>query len=147
MKEAGIDASIEQLDSTAFISKVVQGDYQAAFFNIYSSPDPDQNYYFWSSTTANPVGQISINFTHFTNAAMQADLQTGRQSPDVATRKKAYDDIVVNQINANTVNIWTYSTPYSLIASKKVHGLKEPSEVPFGNFQPKTWLGGLWLSQ
>jgi ABC-type transport system substrate-binding protein len=146
-KEAGIDASIEQLDSTAFISKVVQGDYQAAFFNIYSSPDPDQNYYFWSQSTANPVGQISINFTHFTNAAMQADLQTGRQSPDVATRKKAYDDIVVNQINANAVNIWTYSTPYSLIASKKVHGLKEPSEVPFGNFQPKTWLGGLWLSQ
>ncbi|MGZ7014228.1 MAG: ABC transporter substrate-binding protein [Acidimicrobiales bacterium] len=146
-KEAGVDASIEQLDTTAFISKVVQGNYQAAFFNIYSSPDPDQNYYFWSSSTANGVGQISINFTEFTNPEMQASLQTGRQSPDFATRKKAYDDIVVNQINANAVNIWTYSTPYSLIASKKVHGLKEASEVPFGNFQPKTWLGSLWLSQ
>ena len=78
---------------------------------------------------------------------MQADLQTGRQSPDFAARKKAYDDVVVNQINANAVNIWTYSTPYSLIASPKVHGLKEASEVPFGNFQPKTWLANLWLSQ
>jgi peptide/nickel transport system substrate-binding protein len=145
-EEAGIDASIEQLDSSAFISKVVQGDYQAAFFNIYSSPDPDQNYYFWSESTAKGVGQISLNFTELTNPAMQASLQTGRQSPDFATRKKAYDDIVVNQINANAVNIWTYSTPYSLIASPTVHGLKEASEVPFGNFQPKTWLGNLWLS-
>ncbi len=146
-KEAGIDASIEQLDSSAFISKVVQGNYEAAFFPIYSSPDPDQNFYFWSETTAKGVGQISINFTEFTNPDMQTALQTGRQSPDFATRKKAYDDIVVNQINANAVNIWTYSTPYSLIVSKKVHGLKEASEVPFGNFQPKTWLGELWLSQ
>ena len=146
-KEAGIDASIEQLEPTAFISKVVQGNYEAAFFNIYSSPDPDQNYYFWSQSTANPVGQISINFTHFTNPQMQASLQTGRQSADFATRKKAYDDVVVNQINANHVNIWTYSTPYSLIASPKVHGLQEASQVPFGNFQPKTWLGALWLSQ
>jgi len=146
-KEAGIDATIEQMEDTSFISKVVQGNYQAAFFNIYSSPDPDQNYYFWSSSTANGVGKISINFTELTNPQMQASLQTGRQSPDFATRKKAYDDIVVNQINANAVNIWTYSTPYSLIASPKVHGLKEASEVPFGNFQPKTWLAKLWLSK
>lgn len=146
-KDAGIDASIEQLEPTAFISKVVQGNYEAAFFNIYSSPDPDQNYYFWSESTAKGVGQISINFTELTNPQMQASLQTGRQSPDFDTRKKAYDDVVVDQINANAVNIWTYSTPYSLIASPKVHGLKEASEVPFGNFQPKTWLANLWLSQ
>jgi len=130
----------------AFISKVVQGNYEAAFFNIYSSPDPDQNYYFWSESTAKGVGQISLNFTELTNPEMQASLQVGRQRPEFETRKKAYDNVVVNQINANAVNIWTVSTPYSLIASPKVHGLKEASEVPFGNFQPKTWFASLWLS-
>jgi hypothetical protein len=45
------------------------------------------------------------------------------------------------------VNIWTFSTPYSIIAAPAVKGLKVASEVPFGNFQPKTWLGGLWLKR
>jgi ABC-type transport system substrate-binding protein len=144
-KEAGIDSSIEALEATSFITNVVSGAYQVALFNIYSSPDPDQNHYFWSADTAKGVGNISINFTQLTNARMQADLKTGRESNDFATRKAAYDDLV-QEINAQAVNIWTFSTPYSLIASKKVHGLAQPSQVPFGNFQPKTWLADLWLS-
>ena len=68
-KEVGIDDQIETLEQTAYITKVVTGDYQAAFFRIYSSPDPDQNYYFWSSSTAKGVGNISINFTQFTTPA------------------------------------------------------------------------------
>jgi hypothetical protein len=53
---------------------------------------------------------------------------------------------VVHQINANAVNIWTFTAPFSLLAAKNVHGLKTPSEVPFANFSPKTWLGELWKS-
>jgi peptide/nickel transport system substrate-binding protein len=143
-KEAGMDVKLEAIDQATFITNVVAGHYEVAMFNIYSSPDPDQNHYFWSAETANGEGKVSINFTQYTTPKMQADLKIGRESPDVAKRKAAYDDLV-RQINAAAVNIWTVSTPYTLIAEKKVHGLEGAKTAPFGNFQPKTWLADLSL--
>ena len=87
------DAKIETLEQTAYITKAVTGDYQAAFFRNYGYSDPDMNYYFWSSSTAKGVGNISINFTQFTTPALEASLTTGRQSGFVDVRKKAYDDL------------------------------------------------------
>ena len=76
---------------------------------------------------------------------MQADLKIGRENPSTPARKAAYDDLV-RQINAAAVNIWTFSTPYTLIAARNVHGLPSgPDAAPFGNFQPKTWLADLWV--
>ena len=53
---------------------------------------------------------------------------------------------MVHEINGAAVNIWTFSTPYSLVADADVHGLERAAEVPFGNYQPKTWLADLWRS-
>ncbi len=145
-KQAGIDAQLSGVDQATFITQVVAGHYQAAMFTFYSSPDPDQNHYFWSAATAEGEGKVSINFTQYTTPKMEADLAVGRQNPSMAARKAAYDDLV-HQINAAAVNIWTFSTPYSLIARPSVHGLPSgPTAAPFGNFQPKTWLGDLWVS-
>ena len=141
--EAGIHANIESLESTAFIGRAVKGDYNAALFQLYSSPDPDQNHYFWSKDTIKGYGGVNINFTQFSNDQMEADLATGRTSgyPDV--RKQAYDDLVT-QLNQSAVNIWLYWTPYSIVADKSVHGLQAANDTPWGNFQPKTWLADLW---
>ncbi len=143
-QQAGIKVTLQSADQATFITNVVEGDYQTALFSFYSSPDPDQNFYFWSSTTANGPGKISINFTQYTTAKIDADLKVGRENPDRAARKAAYDDIV-RQINAAAVNIWTYTTPYSLIYAKNVHGLEGAQRVPFGNFQPKPWWGDVWV--
>jgi peptide/nickel transport system substrate-binding protein len=146
-KQAGIKASLQGVDQATFITQVVSGHYQVAMFTIYSSPDPDQNHYFWSAATAAPEGQVAINFTRYTTPKMEADLKVGRQSPVFATRKAAYDDLV-RQLNTAAVNIWTFSTPYSLIAAHDVHGLPSgPTAAPFGNFQPKTFLADLWMSR
>jgi peptide/nickel transport system substrate-binding protein len=144
--EAGIETSLDTLEGTSFISNVVAGRYEVALFNIYGSPDPDQNYHFWTAENANGPGAISINFTQFSTPTMDQALVRGRQSADFEVRKAAYD-AVVHEINAAAVNIWTFSTPYSLVASPQVHGLERAAEVPFGNYQPKTWLADLWLSE
>ncbi|HEY5153907.1 MAG TPA: ABC transporter substrate-binding protein [Acidimicrobiales bacterium] len=145
-QDAGIKVTIETKEATSFITDVVGGNYEVAMFSIYSSPDPDQNHYFWSAATAPGAGGININFTQYTTPQMEADLKIGRENPDQAARKTAYDDLV-RQINDAAVNIWTFATPYSIIAQPAVRGLKPATEVPFGNFQPKTWLGGLWLAK
>jgi len=142
-KEAGIEVNIETLEQTAYITKIATGDYQAAFFRNYGYSDPDMNYYFWSSSTAKGVGNLSINFTQFTTPAMETSLTTGRQSGFADVRKSAYDDLT-KELNAGFTNIWLYRTPYSLIAETQVRGLAQPREIAFGNYEPKTWLGDLW---
>ncbi len=112
--EAGIKVTIETEEAATFITDVVGGAYQVAMFSIYSSPDPDQNHYFWSAATAPGAGGVNINFTQYTTPQMEADLKTGRENPDHAARKAAYDDLV-HQINAAAVNIWTVR--HALLAS------------------------------
>ena len=146
-KLAGINVKIETLEQTAYITKIATGGYQAAFFRNYGYPDPDQDYYFWSSTTAKGVGNISINFTQYTTPQMDQDLTTGRQSGFANIRKPAYDNLV-KQLNAAATNIWLYSTPYSFIAQNKVHGFDAydgPEHIAFGNYLPKTWWSEIWL--
>ena len=92
--EAGIDMSIETLEQTVYITRVVVSDFQAAFSRNYGFSDPDTDYAFWSDTTANGVGSLSINFTQFTTPEMEQDLTTGRQSGYVDMRKQAYNDLV-----------------------------------------------------
>ncbi|MGZ7002743.1 MAG: ABC transporter substrate-binding protein [Acidimicrobiales bacterium] len=142
-KELGIETQIETLEQTAYITKAATGDYQAAFFRNYGYSDPDMDYYFWSSSTAKGVGNISINFTQFTTPALDAALNTGRVSGYVDVRKQAYDDLT-KELNSGFTNIWLYRTPYSLIAEKQVRGLNQPREIAFGNYEPKTWIGDLW---
>jgi peptide/nickel transport system substrate-binding protein len=142
-KDVGIDAKIETLEQTAYITKAATGDYQAAFFRNYGYSDPDMDYYFWSSSTAKGVGTISINFTQFTTPALDGSLKTGRESGYVDIRKKAYDDLT-RELNSGFTNIWLYRTPYSLIAEKQVRGLNVPRTIAFGNLEPKTWLADLW---
>jgi peptide/nickel transport system substrate-binding protein len=141
----GIETKIVSLDASALISEVVGAHYQVAMFANYSSPDPDQNHYFWSASTATGEGNVNINFTGFTNDVTERALRQGRESADVGLRHEAYNTLVEEQ-NANAVNLWMYYIPSSLIASEKVHGLGAIGDVRFANFQPKTWLGALWLA-
>ena len=104
---------------------------------------PDQNTYFWGGSTIAGYGGININLAQYTSPQIEADLKVGHESGDPAQRKAAYDDLV-RQLNAAAVNIWTYWTPYSIIADHSVHGLHAAETIAFANYQPKTWFGQLW---
>jgi peptide/nickel transport system substrate-binding protein len=142
---AGIEADIEGLEAGSLISTVVSARYEVAMFSNYSSPDPDQNHYFWSADTAPGEGEININFTGFTNETTEAALRQGRESDSFEVRKQAYNTLV-EEFNVNAVHLWLYYIPSSLAAAPKVKGLSAIGDVRFANFQPKVWIGGLWLA-
>ncbi len=144
-QQAGIEVKIEALEGASLISRVVVGKYQVAFFSFYTSPDPDQDRYFWSASTAQGYGKLSINFTQYTNPDMEKALQLGRSQPDFDTRKAAYNQ-VVDQINAATTNIWLFWTPYSIISTPRVKGLQAAAVQHFANFQPKTFWPNTWIA-
>jgi peptide/nickel transport system substrate-binding protein len=141
--EAGIDTKIETREQAAYIGQIAVGKFQVAYMRNYGYSDPDMNYHFWSSSTANGPGTISVNFSQYWTPQIDADLTIGRGSPVPDVRKKAYNDLAV-QLNAGFTNIWLYRTPYSLIAERQVRGLNGPRQIPFGAAQPKTWLADLW---
>jgi ABC-type transport system substrate-binding protein len=142
-QQAGITLAIEQLDASALITRLIAGNFQLIEADIYSSPDPDQNYYFWSAATNRPPGQVSINFAGFSNDVTEAAIKKGRETEDPKVRRDAYTSII-QELNRNADNIWLYWTPYTFWASKSVHGLKTPSELAFANFEPKLWWGEVW---
>jgi peptide/nickel transport system substrate-binding protein len=144
--EAGIDATLENLESPAVISQVVSGEYQFAIFGHLVSPEPDQNHYFWTSANAPGVGGVNINFSQYKSETVDAALATGRESDDPEVRQAAYDSIV-DEYNEQALYIWLYWTPFTVVAADDVHGLNSLSGIPFANFQPKTFFGQLWMSE
>ena len=142
--EAGIEAKLENFEQIRYITTVVSGLYQAAWFRWYGWQNPDSNTTFNAAETNKPIGELSINFTHYTSTRMEANLKAQRESDDVATRKKANDDII-RETNEQAVNIWLFDTPYSIIASQDVHGLNSFRTHSFGNYSSKPWWGEVWI--
>ena len=146
--KAGITTHIQTLDQSARITAIVTGNYQITYTNNYGYPDPDNDFYFWDSSSIKPPPGISINFAHYGTDKIDADLTSGRQSGYPNIRKTAYDDLV-KQLNAGVTHVWLYYTPFTYIAQKRVQGLdtpQGPAHIPFGNFTPKTWWAQVWLA-
>jgi peptide/nickel transport system substrate-binding protein len=143
--EAGITAKLENIESTTIISRVVSGEYQFALFGHLVSPEPDQNYYFWTSENAPGAGGVNINFSQYKSDTVDAALKQGRDSANPDVRQAAYDAIV-DEYNEQALYVWLYWTPFTVVAADDVHGLESLSGIPFANFQPKTFFGQLWMS-
>ena len=142
--DAGIEVKLENFEQIKYITTIVTGLYQAAWFRWYGWQNPDGNTTFNSSESSKPLGELSINFTHYTSKRMDANLSAQRASDDFATRKKANDDII-KETNEQAINIWLFDTPYSIIANKQVHGLNSFRTHAFGNFSSKPWWGEVWF--
>ena len=142
--QAGIETGLENAESTSFISQVIVGNFQLAIFPIYTVPDPDQNFYIWTSANAHPAGELSINFAHLKSPEIDAALEKGRVNADPTVRRQAYADLV-EELNRSAVNLWMYWAPHTLAASDRVGGMDAVTRVPWANHEPKLWWGSLWI--
>ena len=147
-QRAGITAHIQTLGQADRITETIKGGFQAAYESGYGFPDPDNEYYFWSTHGIAAPGGISLNFSQYATPQMDHDVDTGRQSGYPSIRRDAYHDLA-KQINVGFTHVWLYYTPYSLVADRDIQGLatpQGPAHIPFGNFAPKTWWDQIWIS-
>jgi peptide/nickel transport system substrate-binding protein len=145
-KEAGIETKINAQEQVKYISTIAVGNYQAGWFRWYGYLNPDSNYVYNAKEDANPIGQLSINFTHYTSDKMQQNLEAIRKTDDLEARKKA-NVAVVKETNEQAINIWLFDTPYAYIAAQRVKGMNEFRTHPFGNFSPKPWWASVWIQK
>jgi peptide/nickel transport system substrate-binding protein len=143
-KQVGIDVTLDNVDQVKYVTLVALGQIQAAWWRYYGWPNPDSNYSLNASSSLKPIGQLSVNFSHYTSETLDQNLQVGRNTDDFAARKAA-NDAIIREVNNQATNIWLYDTPYAIIADHRVHGLNSFRTHPFGNFTPKPWWGEVWL--
>ncbi|MGH9097799.1 MAG: ABC transporter substrate-binding protein [Acidimicrobiales bacterium] len=148
--QAGMNVTIKSIEQAELITDAIEGNFQALTFEQFVAPDPDLNYVWWSTTTANAPGQITLNFARNTDPQIETALQTGRSSADPATRIKAYQ--TVNQrLSIDIPYIWLGQTVWSEVGDSRVQNFANPvlpdgsPGLPFqwGFFFPtQIWMAG-----
>ena len=144
-KDAGIDVSIETLEQTAYITKIVAGDYQAAFFRNYGYADPDRTTTSGRRPRPRAPATSASTSPSTRRPSWTTDLNTGRA--ERLPQRRARPPTTTWSTSSTRPRPTSGSTarPYSIIADPSVQGpRKAASEVRFGNFQPKTWWADLW---
>jgi peptide/nickel transport system substrate-binding protein len=145
----GIDAEIETLEQTTYITKTALGQYEANWFRNFGYRDPSAHRVFWHCDFANgvtePDGEIklSINFTQTCEEDLDAASDVLQQGKTEEERLAANAE-AVRIINEELPYIWLYNTPYAILARDGVHGLNTARTLGFAGFDPKPWMGDLW---
>ncbi len=137
--QVGIKCTISTAEQTNYILQLVNSAYQVGYFRNYAYPDPDGNFYFWSSSTAKGLGVLSINFNQYKSDIIDKALEKSRSTEDAAVRREAYKELT-RELNSAAINTWLFNTPFSLITQKNVHGMNSARQRSFGNFLPHPWL-------
>jgi peptide/nickel transport system substrate-binding protein len=130
----GVDVKLIFTEQGQFVNKIFGSkDYVTACFRSNHFADPDQLY--TSLKTGSPA-----NVLNYSNPEMDAALEAGRSTADVAERKKAYTE--VQKILAETVpSISLAYDLFSNIYKPEVHGLPVPEAKSLGAIKTATiWI-------
>jgi peptide/nickel transport system substrate-binding protein len=142
--KAGAQVRLESLEQSAFISRIVVGDFDAAMSSNFGYGDPDFNWIFWHSALMAPLGQISLNFLHNANPQTDAALDAARRTDDVQARATQYQK-VTQLLNDDFSYVWLYRTPYTIVAHDYVGGMSAVGDAGFARADAKPWVARLWV--
>ncbi len=132
LSRVGIDATLHQLDQTAFIATAVAGDFNVMLLRNHPGEDPDVNYQWWSSGSR-------LNFGRFDDPRLQRLLDRGRGERDPVERRHIYER-VNEEFAAQLFNVWVYRLEWVVAARKRVHGLAGVP-LPDGGGRPLVLYG------
>jgi len=143
-EQAGMKVTLDSKAQADQIISVILGQYQAADFRLFGQPDPDSDFYWWSSGTVAPVGGVSLNMTRFSSPQADAALAQGRANTDSDTRNEAYQNFE-REWNANVPSIWLARTDWMIASDRSVHGYTAATNGSIASVIPKTWIANLWI--
>ena len=131
-EEVGMEVSIDQIEQSEFILQALQGNFEAFGWRNHGFPDPDQNLVWWTSETADPIGDLGVNFGRIRDEDIDAQLDIIRTSSDEEERCAAAEEI--NRIFGEEVyNIWTTWNIWGLPTAEDVHGQTTFTNPDTGN--------------
>jgi peptide/nickel transport system substrate-binding protein len=102
--------------------------FQAQGWRNHGGLDPSENWYWWSSGTANPInpeaGELALNFGRFQDPEIDAALQQIQSNPDAAARQEAAET-VNREFGQHAYNHWLWWTVWGVIANPRVQNITD----------------------
>jgi peptide/nickel transport system substrate-binding protein len=152
-EEAGVDSvTLDQIDQGNYILTALLGNFQVFQWRNHSGFDLDNQYIWWHSNSAVPVGELALNFGRIKDPQIDQLLDQNRAETDPAKKQEYAEE--VNRIFAEQCyNLWGSWDIWGIAHKPTVHGV-ENFELPDGStsqfgqgiagtFYPMT----LWVEQ
>ena len=128
---AGAQCTIVQIQQSQYIVQALLGQYGVRGWRQFAAADPDENYVWWSSSTALPIGKIALNFARNKDPEIDTALQTGRTSSDPTARAQAYQT-VSKRFGADVPYLWINQAYWSVVAKPNVMNF-DNAKLPDGS--------------
>jgi peptide/nickel transport system substrate-binding protein len=112
--EAGFDdVQISQIEQAKYILTALQGDFQAFQWRNHGGYDMDNQYIWWTTENALPVGELALNFGRIKDDVIDEALNANRGETDPAA-KQEYAETVNKQFGEQCYNLWGFWTVWGL---------------------------------
>jgi peptide/nickel transport system substrate-binding protein len=120
MKKVGIDLKVAALEGGTAIQRLLNGNYQTAYFSWDLDPDPDP-YSLYHSSQFPPAGQ---NLVYYKNPQADALMDQGRHELDHAKRVTIYRQLHALLADEQPYT-WTIQVSVKWAVRKRIHNVKE----------------------
>jgi ABC-type transport system substrate-binding protein len=152
-QEAGVDSvTINQIDQAQYILTALVGKFQEFGWRLHSGIDLDDQYIWWHSSSAAPVGDLALNFGRFKDPVIDQALEANRGETDPA-KKQEYAETINKRFAEQCYDLWTTWAVWGVPHKPTVHGV-ENFTLPGGEQSIfGAGIGGtfydhtLWVSQ
>ena len=152
-EEAGVDeVTIDQIDQGNFIVTALLGNFQVFQWRNHGGFDLDNQYHWWHSSSALPIGQLAVNFGRIADPALDELLDRNRASDDPDEKRQIAED--VNRLFAEECyNLWGSWTVWSVAGAPGINGASGEELVlpdgattrPGSGIAGTIYLQSLWL--
>jgi peptide/nickel transport system substrate-binding protein len=140
--EAGIEAQVKTVTQADSPVVGALGQFEAIDWRFFGAIDPDMEYVWLTSKSIDPTG-ISLNFSQFSDPAIDSALDVGRSTVDTDERHAAYSEIA-RILNENVPYVWLYGVTSAIASTESVHGYGAAANGSIQTLGPKTWVATLW---
>ena len=125
-----IDVSITPIEQGQYIGLALTGAFQAQGWRNHSGVDPSEQWFWWLSASASPIGSLALNFGRFRDPAMDGEIIKVLTTADPDARREAAE--AINRIFGEQVyNWWTTWTLWGIVADNSVQNITN-LELPDG---------------
>jgi len=135
-----IDATINPIEQGQYIGLGLSGTFEILGWRSHSGSDPDQQRRWWSSTTANPIGEVGTNFGRFVDPVIDENLNIIRTNGDPDARREA-TEAINRRFGEQVYNLWLNWALWGVITQPQVNGV-EVNDLPGDGKGPGVYFGG-----
>ena len=130
--EAGIDVTIAQFEQGEFITNAINGQFEVfTWRNHGGGTNPDTDRVWMHSDTAQPIGEIALNFGRIRDDVIDENFDIIRETDDPEVIREAAEAIT-RRFGEQVYNLWDDWRVWSVPHKPSVHGVQTPINLPDG---------------